>query len=385
MEWTMDAPLPPESPERLRDEAALLLDELKALNGPHDAPDSGPRSLFHGGARQGSEATREISARVSDFLVRIGALLRQVEDERGHFEALQRVSSDLSSTSDRDELLPRVMDELIRAVGAERGFLMLLDDASELELKVARGKDGDSLGPDSFRVSQSIVSRVVDEGRPILTDNARDDPRFAARESVIAQSFRSILCVPLRAADRLIGVVSVDHRYFAGQFSAHDRDILQVFANQAAIAIENARHFGSLRREIQMLRIEIDQVRQAQAVAEITETEFFDDLRAKARDLRPGRDKAAVAAKSFDAPDEVLPFGEGGQGRTRQRGRPRCRAGGAGARMAMVGADQAARSNRAVRGPPHGLRHLGADESGDGRRDADGDRPGRRLRHRPRA
>src|SRR5581483_1168231 len=81
----------------------------------------------------------------------------------------------------------------------------------------------------------------------------QNDPRFAANLSVMSYSLRSILCVPLLAKDRLIGVVYVDNRIRAGLFTERDRELLRMFANQAAVAIENARLFDSLRDTIRQV------------------------------------------------------------------------------------------------------------------------------------
>jgi PAS domain S-box-containing protein len=77
--------------------------------------------------------------------------------------------------------------------------------------------------------------------------NAQSDPRFAAQESIISYNLRSILCVPLRIKDTTIGVVYADNRVAAGIFGDADRDLLAAFANQAAVAIENARLFRQIR------------------------------------------------------------------------------------------------------------------------------------------
>ncbi len=91
-----------------------------------------------------------------------------------------------------------------------------------------------------------MVDWVVAHATPILTTNALDDPRFSAQESVVAYALRSILCVPLKAKDRLIGVLYADSRLKEGLFNEEDRTLLTLFAHQAAVAIENARLFNAL-------------------------------------------------------------------------------------------------------------------------------------------
>ena len=84
----------------------------------------------------------------------------------------------------------------------------------------------------------------------MLTTNAQEDPRFGGQESIVAYNLRSILCVPLHAKTEIIGVIYADNRIRSGLFNEAERDLLKVFADQAAIAIENARLFASVRHTL---------------------------------------------------------------------------------------------------------------------------------------
>jgi GAF domain-containing protein len=143
------------------------------------------------------------------------------------------------------------MDTIVRLMGAERGFLMLRDERGEMVTRIARNWEQESINPNEFAISRTIVERVIDVGEAILTTNAREDPRFGAQESIIAFNLRSILCVPLMVKTELIGVIYTDNRIRTGIFSESDRDLLLAFANQAAVAIENARLFSSLKRTLE--------------------------------------------------------------------------------------------------------------------------------------
>lgn len=166
-----------------------------------------------------------------------GAQQREKEEMR----ALYEVGRAVNSTLDLDTVLNQVMDHIIQLTGAERGFLMLYDESSgELEFKVARNMDRETIAGSSFEISLTIVNNVARDGQPIVTTNAQADPRFATQESVVAYSLRSILCVPLRVRDKVIGVIYADNRIRTGLFTEHDRDMLAAFADQAATAIANA-------------------------------------------------------------------------------------------------------------------------------------------------
>jgi sigma-B regulation protein RsbU (phosphoserine phosphatase) len=175
-------------------------------------------------------------------------------------ELLYHLSQAFNSTLDLDEVLNRVMDEVIATTHAERGFVMLHENDGRLTFRAARGMDQTTIQDPQFQVSRSIVERVAREGRPLLTSDALQDDRLSMRRSVTILGLRSVLCVPLKTRDRISGVVYVDSRIRAGIFSRADLDLLTAIASSAAIAIENARLYqvaverGRLERELQMAR-----------------------------------------------------------------------------------------------------------------------------------
>ena len=173
---------------------------------------------------------------------------------------LYRLSQTFNSSLDLDEVLNRVMDEVIAAMRAERGFVMLHDANGELAFHVARGIEQTTIEAPQFQVSQSVVKKAARSGMPILTADAQVDERFSMRQSVMIQGLRSILCVPLMMKDKVTGVIYVDNRMQAGMFTQADLELLASIASTAAIAIENARLYqeavekGRLERELQVAR-----------------------------------------------------------------------------------------------------------------------------------
>ncbi len=177
-------------------------------------------------------------------LAQVDRMLVAQREEHHQLQAIQQVSRAVTTSLDLDRVLNMVMDTIIQLTGAERGFLMLLEpDTRRLTFRVARNMDRETIHKSSFKISRSIVNQVAMEGRPIVTTNAQADPRFSSQESVVSYSLRSILCVPLKVRDELIGVIYADNRVVTGLFDDKDRDLLDSFASQAAVAIYNARLF----------------------------------------------------------------------------------------------------------------------------------------------
>lgn len=162
-------------------------------------------------------------------------------EENARLAALYQVSRALGSSLDLDETLLVVMRAAIRLTGAERGFLMLFNDNGELEFRVARNAHGAVLEERQFEVSRSVVREVAQTGTPVVTTNAARDPRFAGQESVVTFALRSILAVPLTGRGKVIGVLYVDNKIRDALFELGDLELLNAFAGQAAMAIENAR------------------------------------------------------------------------------------------------------------------------------------------------
>ncbi len=168
--------------------------------------------------------------------------------------ALMGVGRAINSSLGLKRVLEEVMDTLIELMRAERGFLMLRESDGNLSVRIARGIAHVNLEEEAFKVSRTIVKKVADSGEPILTTNAQDDPRFEGQLSVAAFQLRSILCAPLKIKNELIGVIYVDNRARAGIFQESDLGLIKAFADQAAVAIDNAQLFENLQesnRELQ--------------------------------------------------------------------------------------------------------------------------------------
>jgi signal transduction histidine kinase len=181
------------------------------------------------------------------------------KDKQARLEALYEVSAQLGTSLDLSEVLNQVMDAIIQLTGAERGFLMLYDEDSKLRTEAARNVDQETIAGKTMQISRTVLERAASTGKGILTSNAQEDERFSTQESVIGFQLRSIMCAPLRARGRVIGAVYVDNKLFSGVFEEDDLELLATFANQAAIAIDNAKLFTqtdqALARRVEELSI----------------------------------------------------------------------------------------------------------------------------------
>jgi len=187
---------------------------------------------------------------IKKHIVDAAGKVKQQEDELNDLRALADIGRIVNSSLDLQNVLRIVMDTIVRLTDAERGFLMLRDENDKFTIRVARNWEQESIQESDFAISRTIINRVTEGGQPIVTTNAQEDPRFGGQESIIAYNLRSILCVPLKVKDELTGVIYADNRIRTGLFTEGDRDLLNAFAHQAAVAIENARLFASVRQTL---------------------------------------------------------------------------------------------------------------------------------------
>ncbi len=152
------------------------------------------------------------------------------------------ITRELASEHDVPRLLQRVTDHAVALLAAERGFVLVVGDHGELEAHTARDRSG---GDDTHaRFSRSVADRVVASGEPVVTMSARDDVRLAQAVSVHNLMIQSIACVPIRGGPPLghtIGALYLETRLRAGVRFEQELPTLCAFADQVAIAIENAR------------------------------------------------------------------------------------------------------------------------------------------------
>ncbi len=192
-------------------------------------------------------------AKLSTILHNFENTTKQTLSERNNLLTLADIGGTINSSLDSNEILEVVIDTIIQLTGAERCFLMLRDEENELQIKIGRNWKQETLTPEDKAFSSTILNRVVESGKGILTTNAQEDPRFENQASIIDFKLRSVLCVPLVAKGEIIGTIYIDNRSIPKQFNPDMLTLLEAFANQAAIALQNASLFEGLQESHQEL------------------------------------------------------------------------------------------------------------------------------------
>jgi GAF domain-containing protein len=195
-------------------------------------------------SRDPLQEAQQTIARQSEEIARLTRRLadeKYAEELRGAL-TLAAAAGTVGSPVSHSRLLEMIVQTAMRVISANAGSLFLIDEeAQELVFEVALGPAAAEVKKFRVPLGHGIAGLVAVTGQPMAVSDAQNDPRQAAD---IARSVnylpQSILCVPLYYNDQVTGVLQLLDKLSAPSFSAADMEILGVFANQAAVAIEQS-------------------------------------------------------------------------------------------------------------------------------------------------
>jgi adenylate cyclase len=170
---------------------------------------------------------------------------RQMGSAEERLRILLKVSQLLASPASIDRLLETILDLAFDILDIDRAAILMVDPVTdELVPRVVRTRSGVPSTGQIF--SRHIVEYVRDHSVAALFGDAQADPRLAPAQSVFHQSICASMCAPLKPRDEVWGVLYVDNLSAPDRFSQDDLDFLSAFANQAAVALDNASLYAEL-------------------------------------------------------------------------------------------------------------------------------------------
>jgi signal transduction histidine kinase len=183
-------------------------------------------------------------------LVSLAADLSLAQQRLVRLGLFYQVGQVLVTNFDLNEFLSNTMQLATDVLDSAASSLMLIDAAKgDLVFEVSHGGRSDILRRQHISIHEGIAGWVARQGKPAIANDARTDPRFNSRVDVRTGFLtQSIAAVPLKIKGRTIGVLEVLNKY-SGSFDAEDLRLLTSIGAQAAIAIENARLYTSVREE----------------------------------------------------------------------------------------------------------------------------------------
>lgn len=182
---------------------------------------------------------------------------------------LYEVSNKINSELNLEKLLDEIMDQAIALLKAQKGLILLKDqEDSEFSVEVARAMDRQN-ALDAVTMSRTVINKVNEEGKSILLQKVPDIQDQDISKSMVLYKLKSIICVPVRSRDRMIGAIYLDTNEQEHFFKEADQQFLEAFANLAGIAIENAKHYkeiedlnSNLERKVEQRTEELQQKNQ---------------------------------------------------------------------------------------------------------------------------
>jgi len=155
--------------------------------------------------------------------------------------ALHSITTMMNSAVSQERLFEVVIDAIVESCSAERGALLIRDrHTGAVEPAVIR-KGAGAADDTPLSVSRTVVDEAVGQGLSVLTSDAGADARFASGQSILAQKIKSVMCVPLRAEQEILGAVYVDSTSLVDAFAERDLETLSALGHQAGLAIQRAR------------------------------------------------------------------------------------------------------------------------------------------------
>jgi adenylate cyclase len=194
---------------------------------------------------------------------RVQSRTRELDEAVRELKALGHVGRTVSSTLDLQQVLTTIVGQAVELAGADGGALYAFDDsAAEFQLRATENFDPsltEVLRASPLRLGEGVVGRAAQAQAPVQVADIRQEGAYKGRlrEALTEAGFRSLLAVPLLVEGRVLGGLAVACAT-PGEFRPRVVELLQTFASQSALAIQNARLFEEVReksRELEVSRL----------------------------------------------------------------------------------------------------------------------------------
>lgn len=173
---------------------------------------------------------------------------RQLENRVQEMRFLYGIGRSVTSLQDLEQILSRIVEAAVYMTKAEEGSLMLIDeDTGELYLRAQRGMGEKGTTNLRIRIEDSIAGQVVQTGRPIMVGGTNQKDSYKVKTGYFV---KSLLNVPLKVKDQVIGVLAVHNKSNVIPFSDRHLNVLMTLADYASIAIDNARLYARLSSDV---------------------------------------------------------------------------------------------------------------------------------------
>ena len=194
-------------------------------------------------AKEDAEIILEICG-IAGFILRITKMQDTYQRHMKDVDVLSMAAERITPVREPEKLYEAILETSVRLAEAERGSLMLLDDADScLTIKAAKGINRNLLGEIKIRVGEGISGKVFRDGMPLLMENIGHDARgYGERKTKYRTD--SFVSIPLKIGETTIGVLNITDKITGEIFSQDDMLLLRSFASYASIALERSNYYS---------------------------------------------------------------------------------------------------------------------------------------------
>jgi signal transduction histidine kinase len=224
------------------------------------------RSELDGAARPFSDRDIELLGTFADQAViaienvrlfdEVQARTRELTQSVEELRALGDVSQAVNSSIDLETVLTTIVAKASELSSTEAGTIYVFDDAAqEFRLRATYGMDDTiiaAIKDRHVRIGETAIGRAAEQRQPIQIPDVQSDPSVRVLDVIVRAGFRALLVVPLIAIDRIVGALVV-RRKQPGEFPKSTLELLQRFAAQSVLAIQNARLFTEIEEKSRQL------------------------------------------------------------------------------------------------------------------------------------
>lgn len=158
--------------------------------------------------------------------------------DKKRLQALYLLSQQLNRILDPDKIFKELIVKIVKLLEVERAIIILIE-GEDLRIRISHNIDEQS-EKNALNFSHTIVSKVIQDFKPLYSSNALDDSRFSQIQTIHKLEILSFICVPIRVGNEILGTIYVDNRHLTKVLTEADIEFLQAIANLVAIALHNS-------------------------------------------------------------------------------------------------------------------------------------------------
>ncbi len=197
---------------------------------------------------------RELHAVAHKVLLQHGTTAAPDQRLASALRKVLEVSARMRGGGSLASLLNTITHDALDITGAQRACVVLMNGDSEPDVGASTDRDGTGSAITLRDLSTTVIQRAAEERKALYWHDVFEDAELMKSSSLRALSLRSALCAPLMRGDELYGVMYADTTSAAAAFDAIDLEVLRLFADQAAAAIESSKLVEDVQRSLTELK-----------------------------------------------------------------------------------------------------------------------------------